>query len=81
MKRKTNPLTDLTAYRKSRGESQAEFWSRFGLSQSTGSKYESGRAVPTPVAMLMLAFYDDLLDEAALVVLAKRVGKATADGP
>lgn len=71
---KKSPLTDLAAYRKSRGENQTEFWSRFGVTQSGGSRYESGREVPAPVAILVLAFADGLLDDAALEKLRKRVG-------
>lgn len=72
MKRKNNPLADLRAYRLSRDENQTEFWSRFGVTQSGGSRYESGRDVPAPVAILVLAFADGLLDDAALEGLRRR---------
>ncbi len=32
---------------------QAEFWSRIGVTQSGGSRYESGRAMPKPVRELL----------------------------
>lgn len=38
-KRSPSPLADLEAYRLSRGETQPEFWARFGVSQSGGSRY------------------------------------------
>lgn len=72
MRKGKTVLTDLTAYRKSRGENQTEFWSRFGVTQSGGSRYESGREVPAPVAILVLAFADGLLDDAALGALRKK---------
>ena len=72
MNRRKSPLLDLAAYRKSRGESQTEFWSRFGVTQSGGSRYESGRELPAPVAILVLAFAEGLLDEAKLEGLRKR---------
>lgn len=34
-------------------ESQAVFWSRFGVTQSVGARYESGQVVPTSVAILI----------------------------
>lgn len=74
-KAQKKPLEDLASYRKSRGENQSVFWSRFGVTQSGGSRYESGRSVPAPVALLILAFYDGLIDEAALARLRKRLGR------
>lgn len=75
---KKNPLADLTAYRKARGENQATFWGRFGVTQSGGSRYESGRELPTPVVMLVLAFADGLLDEMTLARLRKRASPDSA---
>ena len=74
-KASTRVLSDLNAYRKSRGENQFEFWSRFGVTQSGGSRYESGRALPKPVAVLLIAFVDGLLDDAALRKLVKTAAK------
>ncbi|MFS1823014.1 hypothetical protein ACL6T5_28585, partial [Bacillus anthracis] len=45
-----NPLKDLKAYRLSFGENQTPFWSRFLVTQSGGSRYESGWDVPAPTA-------------------------------
>lgn len=39
--------------RKQSGLNQSAFWSRFGVTQSGGSRYESGRNVPIPTAMLI----------------------------
>jgi transcriptional regulator with XRE-family HTH domain len=46
-------LKDLGGYRKTNGLNQSQFWSRFGVTQSGGSRYESGRNLPRPVAMLV----------------------------
>lgn len=43
--------------RKQRGLNQSEFWSRIGVTQSGGSRYETGRAMPKPVAMLFELVY------------------------
>ena len=36
---------------------QTEFWGRVGCTQSTGSRYESGRAVPRAVQTLIKIAY------------------------
>lgn len=66
-----SPLKDLRAYRESLGENQTTFWNRFGVTQSAGSRYESGRELPAPTAMLVLAFADGLINEIALARLRK----------
>lgn len=71
-KRSPSPLDNLEAYRLSRGETQTEFWSRFGVSQSGGSRYETGRPVPMPTAMLVQAFADGVVDDKALERLRAR---------
>lgn len=47
---------DPQRYRKVLGESQGVFWQRFGVNQSGGSRYESGRTIPKPVRMLMALY-------------------------
>lgn len=79
-KRFRNPLADLEAYRLSRGETQTAFWSRFGVTQSGGSRYESGRAVPPPTAMLVQAFADGVVDDQALASLRRKTAIRTKEG-
>lgn len=43
--------------RKKTGLNQSEFWSRVGIGQSAGSRYESGRNIPRPVQMLLRIAY------------------------
>lgn len=45
------------AMRKKLTINQSEFWSRVGLGQSAGSRYESGRNIPRPVQMLLRLAY------------------------
>ena len=78
-RKKDNPLADLRAYRVSRNENQTEFWGRFGVTQSAGSRYESGREVPAPLAILVLAFAKDALDDMELASLRKAVGRYDKD--
>lgn len=46
-------LNDILTYRNALGENQTTFWQRFGVTQSGGSRYESGRAIPRPVRLLI----------------------------
>lgn len=39
------------------GENQKTFWSSIGLTQSGGSRYESGQRIPKPVRMLIFLRY------------------------
>ena len=44
--------------RKSRRESQSKFWSRFGVTQSRGSRFERGLKLPFAVAILVRLYFD-----------------------
>lgn len=39
------------------GLSQSQFWSPVGITQSGGSRYESGRNIPRPVQKLLVIAY------------------------
>lgn len=45
-------LDNPKQYRKAMRESQGVFWGRLGVTQSGGSRYESGRDMPESTAML-----------------------------
>ena len=65
----------ISDYRKLRRQldlNQSEFWSRIGVTQSGGSRYEaSGRKVPKPVAMLAVIAYGTH-DQANAMIAALR---------
>jgi len=48
---------DIPAYREKHGLTQIEFWSRVGVSQSCGSRYEHGRHIPKPIRRLLHIAY------------------------
>ena len=48
---------EIKAFRKKLGERQDVFWGRVGITQSGGSRYESGRNIPSPVQILMTITY------------------------
>lgn len=50
-------VMNLKRLRQKAGMNQTEFWNRVGVTQSAGSRYESGRAIPKPVQMLIAIAY------------------------
>ena len=45
MAQKAPTIENPTELRKSAGMNQTEFWKKFGVTQSGGSRYESGRSM------------------------------------
>lgn len=43
--------------RKSLDMNQMTFWTQLGVTQSGGSRYENGRAIPKPVKLLLKLIY------------------------
>lgn len=50
---------ELAEFRKARGLNQSQFWERTGVTQSAGSRYESGGGIPIPVRLLLEVAYSD----------------------
>ncbi len=48
--------------RKKLGLNQEEFWNRIGVTQSGGSRYESGRNMPKPVRELLRLVHVEQVD-------------------
>lgn len=46
---------------------QSDFWGRLGVTQSGGSRYESGRDMPKPVALLLHLTYGTEVQAADLL--------------
>lgn len=44
------------------GLNQEQFWTRIGVTQSGGSRYESGRAMPKPVQELLRLVHVERVD-------------------
>ena len=73
------------------GMNQTDFWSPFGVTQSCGSRYESGRNIPRPVQILLAAKHGKAaakrealavvgVENAADSVLAERRRQIEAEG-
>ena len=57
MKLKMYTGEELRALREKLSLNQTDFWARFKVTQSGGSRYESGREIPSPIQILLnLAF-------------------------
>ena len=48
--------------RRGLGMNQQDFWTRIGVTQSGGSRYESGRAMPKPVRELLRLVHIERID-------------------
>jgi DNA-binding transcriptional regulator YiaG len=44
---------NIATDRKKENLNQKDFWARYGVTQSGGSRYESGRNIPKPLAILL----------------------------
>lgn len=70
MKQKALRYTTAEAIRELRKKhnlNQNEFWTRLGVTQSGGSRYESGRRVPAPVLSLLQIAYGTPKESLAVV--------------
>lgn len=61
-----SPHVDLRQFRISKRESQEKFWGRFGVTQSSGSRFETGLAIPAPVAILLKLYVNGKLSDGDL---------------
>ncbi len=57
----------LRQFRMSKRESQATFWARFGVTQSSGSRFETGLGVPPAVALLVKLYANGRLNDGDLL--------------
>jgi hypothetical protein len=53
----------IQAYRKKVKESQKRFWSRFGVTQSRGSRFELGASIPKPVMILLRLYFEKIISD------------------
>lgn len=59
---KTNEKIDARELRRKMGLNQQQFWSKIGVTQSGGSRYESGRNMPRPVQQLLRLVHVENID-------------------
>jgi transcriptional regulator with XRE-family HTH domain len=59
---KTTEKIDAREIRRDLGLNQSQFWSQIGVTQSGGSRYESGRNMPRPVQTLLRLVHVEQVD-------------------
>ncbi len=59
---KASNKIDVREIRRKRGMNQQQFWSQLGVTQSGGSRYESGRNIPRPVQHLLRLVHIEGID-------------------
>ncbi|MCK9389204.1 MAG: transcriptional regulator [Sulfuritalea sp.] len=59
---KANDKVDAREIRRKLGVNQQQFWSKLGVTQSGGSRYESGRNMPRPVQQLLRLVHVEHID-------------------
>lgn len=52
-RKKKRDFSGIGNDRRKEGVNQKDFWMRYGVTQSGGSRYESGRNIPKPLAILL----------------------------
>ena len=60
-------VAELRRFRINKRESQEKFWGRFGVTQSSGSRFETGLGIPPPVALLVKLYVDGKLSDGDLL--------------
>jgi len=53
----------LRKYRKKIRESQDQFWARFGVTQSRGSRFEQGAEIPAPIIILLGLYFNGMVTD------------------
>ncbi|SMB28761.1 putative transcriptional regulator, XRE family [Sterolibacterium denitrificans] len=74
-KSKKIDMGNLAELRRAHGENQEVFWRRFGVTQSGGSRYESGRNIPTPIAILVGLWATGQINDEALLQARKVINR------
>jgi transcriptional regulator with XRE-family HTH domain len=59
---KATDKIDTREIRRKLGLNQQQFWSKIGVTQSGGSRYESGRNIPRPVQHLLRLVHVEQVD-------------------
>ncbi|GAA5172355.1 helix-turn-helix transcriptional regulator [Viridibacterium curvum] len=59
-------IRNIKGFRAESGLNQADFWIPLGCTQSAGSRFENGRKIPTPTAILLVLREQGIIDDEAL---------------
>ena len=73
-------MQNVRAIRRQQSLNQHDFWLRLGVTQSGGSRYESGRRIPRPVQTLINVVYVHAIDLEKINPRNARLIRAVLDG-
>lgn len=68
-------LNEVAAHRKADGLNQHAFWAPLGVTQSGGSRYEGGRTISRPVALLLVLRDQGVVTNEHLAAAAKEIAR------
>ena|ERR1700737_2461021 len=71
----------VQAYRRRVKESQKVFWSRFGVTQSRGSRFELGANIPKPVMLLLRLYFAERITDNDISSVAQKRPPAHRPAP
>ena len=71
-------IKNLKDYRNKVGKNQTIFWNSLGVTQSAGSRYESGRGLPKPTAILLTLRESGVLSQADIDKALAAIRKSKA---
>ena len=72
-------LNDIGAHRDKANYTQVDFWRRFGITQSAGSRMEQGKPIPIPAQILIALEELGYVSQEQLIEAMRLVEEA--DGP
>lgn len=64
-------LKNPRALREASGLNQTDFWAKYGVTQSGGSRYENSREIPVAIKTLMILNYQGLVSDRDLAAALK----------
>lgn len=64
-------IANIAQIRQKTGLNQGDFWKRYGVTQSGGSRYESGRRLSRPLALLVKLHLSGVITDEELAKAAK----------
>ena len=68
-------LKNPRALRETSGLNQTDFWAKYGVTQSGGSRYENNRDIPVPIKTLMILSHQGLVSDKDLAAALKAASK------
>lgn len=68
-------FSDVRGMRRATKRNQNSFWSSYGVSQSGGSRYESGREIPASVKILIVLHATGKISDDDLANARKAIGE------